>query len=72
MSESGFTMQQHTRSAFELSPLSMVEYALRAATLLLLLIVCVVPAHATEAFDDFVEKHYIIGGQPSVMYIRGW
>jgi len=57
-------MQQNTPGVRKKSALSVGNCALRAAGITLLLLVGMTPAHASGALDEFVEKHFIIGGQP--------
>jgi len=65
-------MHQNTRCVCEKSRPDIVHCSLQAVTILLLLLVCMVSAHATETFDEFVEKHFIIGGQPVERNVYPW
>ena len=61
-------MQQNTWNVSEKSLFTLGDCTRQAISILLLLATCIVPAHAadgfTDAFDEFVDKHFIIGGQP--------
>ena len=65
-------MHQNTRSEHEKYPPRKVDCALRVTSILLLLVAYLVPVQATGASDEFVEKHFIIGGQPVERNVYPW